>query len=298
MESLQQPTVVENNTNVPVQVSEDIKDETTTLELNQPPPPPPPPRQPKNWPQTVRFLIDYTIDPTLNLTHLPAITPFQIEKHNLQLMNPKPYAAPHAHIQQITDPKHPAYGQFGLFASRDIGYNTHVVDYIGQVISADSEKIKTSDYVLDFGGGGEGYVVVMKDSEEEGAAGDDGGHGREEVRLACDSEEMGNEGRMVNDFRGVPYVPEYSERKTFNSKKKVSSNPEYAMYANKSKANVEFRSYVNKAEGGCGEMRMGLFVSSFEGIKQGKELLISYGKGYWASRGLDLGNMYNELKKI
>ncbi|KAJ3027446.1 UNVERIFIED_CONTAM: hypothetical protein HDU68_003811 [Siphonaria sp. JEL0065] len=263
--------------------------ETTAVDTT---PPPPSPKPPKGWPSNVKFITNYVIDPSLNLPFLPPVTQSQIARHKLQSLNPKPYASPHAHIQLITDPKHPACGQNGLFASRDLGYNTHIVDYIGQVISADSEQIKTSDYVLDFGGGGEGCVVLSDD-------------GCKEIRLAVDGEHVGNEGRMVNDFRGVPFVPEYSERKTFNSKqKKVSSNPEYAMYANKSKANVEFRSYVNirgdgeGSEEHGGEMRMGLFVCNAEGVKKGKELLISYGKGYWASRGLDLGGMYSELDKI
>ncbi|KAJ3296485.1 hypothetical protein HDU79_006510 [Rhizoclosmatium sp. JEL0117] len=246
------------------------------------PPPPPPLRIPRFWPKDVQFIIDYTLSEDLNLSSLPPVSQDQITKHNLQLLNPKPYAAPHAHIQPITDPKHPAHGQNGLFASRDLGNNTHIVDYVGQVISADSPQIKTSDYVLDFGGGGEGCVILRDDGTED--------------RLSIDGGAMGNEGRMVNDFRGVPLVVDYSKKSYAAGKKKGSDNPAFAMWANKSKPNVEFRSYVNRSEEGNGEMRMGLFVCVPEGVKAGRELLISYGKGYWKARGLsDMGEMYQEL---
>lgn len=70
--------------------------------------------------------------------------------------------------------------------------------------------------------------------------------------IAIDAERMGNEARFVNDFRGC--MP---------------------------RANAEFRQYVHKASG---ELRMGVFALA--PIAKGGEICISYGKGFWKSRGL------------
>ncbi|KAJ3124574.1 hypothetical protein HK100_011187 [Physocladia obscura] len=230
---------------------------------------------PANWPADIKFIIDYVFSPQLNLVRLPAVSIEHAAKFNLRMLLPKPYASPFALIVRINNSKHPANGQNGLFAITDIPPNTHIVDYVGEIISADSEQVKTSDYVLDFGGGGEGVSLEAADGRE--------------IRLAVDGAVVGNEGRMVNDFRGVPAEPDYSKR-SFN-KKKSATAAEFAHFANKSKANVEFRSYVNAK---TREMRMGLFCCEAKGIRKGQELLISYGKGYWASRGLDLSEMYQK----
>ncbi|KAJ3355116.1 hypothetical protein HDU83_004013 [Entophlyctis luteolus] len=232
---------------------------------------------PVNWPPDVVYTDDYDLA-SVGLTRLPPIDTVTAARLKLEQFPPKPRAHPHARITRITDPRHPANGQFGLFATADLHCGQHVVDYIGEVIRADDDRVKTSDYVLDFGGGGEGIRISI------------GGSADAEVRLAIDGARVGNEGRMVNDFRGVPAPPDYTH-KSFAKKK--SANPEYAGFANKSKANVEFRCYINRSC--CGEMRMGLFVCDARGIKRGQELLVSYGKGYWASRGLDLGSMYYAL---
>ncbi|KAJ3191366.1 hypothetical protein HDU82_003605, partial [Entophlyctis luteolus] len=232
---------------------------------------------PVNWPPDVVYTDDYDLA-SVGLTRLPPVDTGTAARLKLEQFPPKPRAHPHARITRITDPRHPANGQFGLFATADLHCGQHVVDYIGEVIRADDDRVKTSDYVLDFGGGGEGIRISI------------GGSADAEVRLAIDGARVGNEGRMVNDFRGVPAPPDYTH-KSFAKKK--SANPEYAGFANKSKANVEFRCYINRS---CrGEMRMGLFVCDARGIKRGQELLVSYGKGYWASRGLDLGSMYYAL---
>ncbi|KAJ3237309.1 hypothetical protein HDU81_009645 [Chytriomyces hyalinus] len=241
-----------------------------------PTPPPPPIILPRNWPSNITFASDYIISPDLGIDALPPVSPAQQLKHKFPTLHPKPYAAPLAQIAKITDPKHPAYTQNGLFSLRDIPCNTHIVDYIGLVISADSAVVQVSDYVLDFGGGGTGCSILAQD-------------GVTEIRLAVDGQMIGNEGRMVNDARGVPCNAfEQFDRRSKKAVKKPQ-NPEFAHFASKSKPNVEFRSYVSSKNG---EMRMGFFCCSPSGIRAGQELLISYGKGYWLSRGVDLEEMY------
>lgn len=70
------------------------------------------------------------------------------------------------------------------------------------------------------------------------------------ISIGVDADKSGNAGRMVNDYRGVAGQP-----------------------------NAEFK--VGKGPGG--DMRMELW-SLKDGVKKGDEVLVSYGKGWWAGR--------------
>ncbi|KAL1924313.1 uncharacterized protein VTP21DRAFT_7348 [Calcarisporiella thermophila] len=71
--------------------------------------------------------------------------------------------------------------------------------------------------------------------------------------LSIDAEKIGNEGRFVNDYRGCGPKP-----------------------------NVQFLNYLDER---TGHVRIGVFVLG-EKIKKGEELLVTYGKSFWKSRGL------------
>lgn len=73
----------------------------------------------------------------------------------------------------------------------------------------------------------------------------------EHSELALDAKTVGNEARFVNDYRNTGR-----------------------------RANVEFRLRRDAA----GEMRQGVFICAKEGVGEGEELLISYGKSYWTAR--------------
>lgn len=76
-----------------------------------------------------------------------------------------------------------------------------------------------------------------------------------ESGVAVDAAGCGNEGRFVNDYRGVRERP-----------------------------NVEFgdRRTGDKGEGE-GQARVAIYVGSKE-VRKGEELLVSYGKGFWEGR--------------
>ncbi|TPX53769.1 hypothetical protein PhCBS80983_g06169 [Powellomyces hirtus] len=101
----------------------------------------------------------------------------------------------------------------------------HVLDYIGQVHLAATAST-TSDYILSFD---------------------------RVTGLSVDAAQAGNEGRFINDFRGVAAKP-----------------------------NVEFETYRDAK---TGEVKMGVWVGGKE-IRKGEELCVSYGKGFWKERGL------------
>ncbi|KAF9243869.1 SET domain protein [Melanogaster broomeanus] len=92
-------------------------------------------------------------------------------------------------IKSISDPAHPARGQYGLFALKTIKPRTHIIDYIGEV---HCQERLTSDYDLSL------------------CRSQDG------INVGIDASAMGNEARFVNDYRGIQGKPnaEFVEYRT------------------------------------------------------------------------------------
>ncbi|KAJ7630609.1 hypothetical protein FB45DRAFT_916023 [Roridomyces roridus] len=124
-------------------------------------------------------------------------------------------------IRRISSSDHPACGQFGLFAARKILANEHLLDYIGEIHCDERDD---SDYDLSLWRGGE-------------------------INVGIDASVRGNEGRFINDYRGIHEKPN-------------------AMF-------VDTRAP-------SGELRME--VKSSRLIKKGEEITVSYGKGWWQAR--------------
>jgi SET domain-containing protein len=74
---------------------------------------------------------------------------------------------------------HPAAGQAGLFATRDLKPGTFILQYIGEIHDSSSDKHKDSDYDLSLD---------------------------RILGIGIDAAEKGNEARFINDYRGVPGV--------------------------------------------------------------------------------------------
>ncbi|KAG6332709.1 hypothetical protein ID866_6379 [Astraeus odoratus] len=130
---------------------------------------------------------------------------------------------PFVRIRYISDASHPARGQYGLFAVRKIHPKTHIIDYIGEV---HCQERPDSDYDLS--------LYRSQDG----------------VNVGVDANEMGNEARFINDYRGV-----------------------------RSKPNAAFVEYRTNT----GELRMSVW-SQADPIKKGDEILVSYGKSWWRFR--------------
>ncbi|KAG9005853.1 hypothetical protein FRB94_003924 [Tulasnella sp. JGI-2019a] len=143
-------------------------------------------------------------------------------------------------IEVISSSSHPANGQKGLFATRKIPPKTHILDYLGEVHADDRDD---SDYDLS--------LLRLSTSEAISL-----GVGDEPISIGVDAQDMGNEARFINDYRGVAESP-----------------------------NVEFKDHVVG-----GELRMGVF-SGPKGVGKGKEILVSYGKGWWKARNEDWGGV-------
>ncbi|KAJ2999909.1 hypothetical protein HDV02_001428 [Globomyces sp. JEL0801] len=175
--------------------------------------------KPKNWPNEVEFINlnawDTKMPEFYCNSHLDLSKEIEVVDEQVTGI------CKGVRIQQITDPKHPAYPAFGLFALKNIPPKSHILDYRG-VIKDDENASTTSDYILHF-----------------------------DKEFSIDAELKGNEGRFINDFRGVCKQP-----------------------------NVEFKLYRNAK----GIVSMGVW--SKLPIKKNQELCITYGKGFWVNRGI------------
>ena len=129
-------------------------------------------------------------------------------------------------------------GQFGLFAAKKIPPRTHLLDYLGEVHCDDRPS---SDYDLSLYRAPDGLVSV-----------------------GVDASAMGNEGRFVNDYRGIRGKPnaQFEERRVDN-----------------------------------GELRMSIW-SGGEAIKRGEEILVSMSRSEYTRQSMIDVGFAGELRKI
>lgn len=184
-------------------------------------------KYPSNWPSEIKYLTRPQLSkslPTSTVSQLCLLpTP----------SSPISHPSPLVKIRKITSPSHPANNQFGLFAATKLPAKSIVLDYLGYVHDA-SDTDEKSDYDLSLD---------------------------PELGVGVDAGKMGNEARMVNDYRGVPGFE---------------------------RPNVVFE--TRRVGGSTGELRMALWVGSKD-IKKGTELCVSYGKGFWLERMKESGGV-------
>ena len=122
---------------------------------------------PKKWPENIKFLQENVVDRSVSKEDMRSLA---VAARALQTPRVKGVCKSVV-IKRLTDPKHPAFNQNGLFALRDLDARSYILDYRG-LISANSSQ--TSDYVLTF-----------------------------DESLGIDAEFQGNEARCINDYRGT-----------------------------------------------------------------------------------------------
>ncbi|KAM4062859.1 hypothetical protein HRG_007676 [Hirsutella rhossiliensis] len=184
--------------------------------------------KPKNWPGSLPYLKSPQHSKHLSAAQVEALStkPSAISVIPAsQTLVP----SPNVKIQQIRDAAHPADGQYGLFAAQNLKPGSFILPYLGRVHGgAAPSSLAESDYDL------------WLDKEAD---------------VAVDAANEGNEGRFVNDYRGV-----------------------------KERANAEFgTAWCERWQQVC----VGVWVlggKNSKGIRKGDEILVSYGKGFWDER--------------
>ncbi|CED82986.1 SET domain [Phaffia rhodozyma] len=241
-----------------------------------PPKPAHPP--PANWPSDIHYL---TAPFYSNLP--PEVTAFVRSKQPPPVHKPNDRVV----IQLINNPAHPAHGQRGLFAKKKLEKGELIAWYTGHVHldpesdPARREQREKSDYDL---------TLIPKLSTLRPLTSTP--EPWSDLGVAVDASQYGNESRMCNDFRGVPVPADAVPQR--NSKGKLvapKSKPNAFFYSVRTTTlttpkvlNPDLITPVERMNAPKGELRMGIFVLSPEGIAKGEEILISYGKSFWSSR--------------
>ncbi|KAB8294090.1 hypothetical protein EYC80_009544 [Monilinia laxa] len=209
---------------------------------------------PKNWPPQIPYLTTPIYCTTINASHLKILrtpTPDSLPILTSHSKGPSPLVK----ITPINDPSHPANGQCGLFATRDLKPGTFILQYIGEVhapmpreledekLRKEVERHEKSDYDLSL--------------DREGGIG-------------VDAQGNGNEARFINDFRGVTIGGE-----------RARVNAEFKEIWDGGRGERGMGVWVlgEKAGGGKGKG-----AGKWKGIRKGEEILVSYGRGFWGAR--------------
>ncbi|TAQ89318.1 hypothetical protein B7494_g2336 [Chlorociboria aeruginascens] len=139
------------------------------------------PQSPKNWPENIPYLTNPTYSPTLSQTHLSTLRTRTRESSTIPPHIPKG-PSPLVRITSISSPSHPAAGQSGLFATKDLKPGTFILQYLGVIHSNSTSKSQTPDP----------HATSDYDLSLDRESG-----------LGIDAATSGNEARFINDYRGV-----------------------------------------------------------------------------------------------
>jgi len=124
---------------------------------------------PKNWPEEIVFLQRPTYAKSIQSAQL------QSSLNSLDLPVLKTLNPSNVQIQSISEPSHPAHGQRGLFASRNLVPDSFICFYLG-FVHGPQETDPSSNYDLSLD---------------------------RELQIGVDATRMGNEARFINDYRGI-----------------------------------------------------------------------------------------------
>ncbi|KAL6890745.1 hypothetical protein GGI43DRAFT_217628 [Trichoderma evansii] len=132
--------------------------------------------KPKNWPISVPYLKAPLHGKDISPTQIQFLRTKPLDLPSVPASSPATETpCPHVKIQAIQDSSHPAYGQHGLFATRNIAPGELILMYLGR-LHGQGTTSKESDYDL------------WLDREMD---------------VAVDAAGEGNEARFANDYRGV-----------------------------------------------------------------------------------------------
>ncbi|KAI0830017.1 hypothetical protein F5Y06DRAFT_282296 [Hypoxylon sp. FL0890] len=150
---------------------------------------------PKNWPSSIPYLLQPSYAPHVTKSQLQVI---KARAPELTTEIPRDFPrGPSAFVKiiPINDPSHPANGQSGLFAAKQLPPGSLILPYYGIVHSSlppYSTFHEKSDYDL----------WLDRDAA-----------------LAVDADKAGNEARFVNDYRGVKERPNSEFRECWDSRR-------------------------------------------------------------------------------
>lgn len=133
-------------------------------------------QKPTGWPADVEYLRSQKYSKKLPKEVQAALT---VQPNDAETIKDSAGPCTHVRIRSIENVNHPAKGQSGLFASRQLPPDTLILCYLGYVHD-EAESDSTSNYDLSLD---------------------------REMGVGVDATHHGNEARFVNDYRGIATAP-------------------------------------------------------------------------------------------
>lgn len=148
---------------------------------------------PASWPDGVVYLTKARLTPAFPSSLIPLLYPSTQQTK----FTPKPTAHPDkVQIKRISQPEHPANGQYGLFAKKKVPANELIIPYLGVIhhslLPVDGEAVPDEHTDSDYD------LSLLRLSATEFQNPFPGCH----LSIGVDAAQAGNAARFINDYRG------------------------------------------------------------------------------------------------
>jgi hypothetical protein len=210
---------------------------------------------PKNWPAHLPYLISPSYSPNLSLEQRASLRIKPQDALSIPPNVPKG-PSPLVKITQIADPTHPACGQAGLFATKDLKPGSFIIEYLGVMHSSPPALPPPTSTLSPLAPPAPEQVPDPHASSNYDLSLD------RSLSLAIDAAASGNEARFINDYRGISPRPNAEFREVWNEARKERGMAVWVLAVGKS-----------GKRGGRGR-----------GVRKGEEVVVSYGRGFWGAR--------------
>jgi hypothetical protein len=201
---------------------------------------------PKNWPSNIPYLTTPIHSKSLTSTHTASLQTRSNDSQDVPANAPKGPCLL-VKITPISTPSHPANGQCGLFATKDLKPGSFILQYLGEIHASNSASSTTYST---------SPVLTPKADPHANSDYDlslDREHG-----IGIDADKRGNEARFINDYRGIAERPNAEFKEIWDERRKERGMGVWVLREGKN--------------------------SKAKGIRKGEEILVSYGRGFWGAR--------------
>jgi hypothetical protein len=223
---------------------------------------------PKNWPAHLPYLKSPAYPPSLTAEQRASL---RLKPHDALSIPPNAPKGPCplVKITQITDPAHPACGQAGLFAAKDLKPGSFIIEYLGVIHSSPPRlPSPTSPSAPDSNSNSTSAYAPISPPQVPTPAPDPHASSNYDLSLdralflAVDAATSGNEARFINDYRGIAARPNAEFCEVWNEARQERGMGVWVLPVGKS----------------------GKHSGREKGVRKGEEIVVSYGRGFWGAR--------------
>ncbi|KAG0645948.1 Euchromatic histone-lysine N-methyltransferase 1 [Hyphodiscus hymeniophilus] len=167
----------------------------------------PPPRSgpgplPRNWPTNSPYIVTPVYSKSLSSSHDSSLRTRPSDAFEIPANSPRG-PCQLVRVTPIANPSHPANGQSGLFATKDLKPGTFILQYLGEIHASPTPSFSTQNSNADPHAHSDYDLSLDRE------------HG-----IGIDAAKMGNEARFTNDYRGIAEKPNAEFREIWDGRKK------------------------------------------------------------------------------